>query len=101
MTEKSIENKQACLEAAIRAVCGDRHLNYGKPEDNFKRIAALWEAYTTIRHSDVPGFKFTPTDVALLMILMKVARLAYSPGHNDSWIDIAGYAACGYDIENR
>ena len=30
-----------------------------------------------------------------MMILMKVARLAADHLHDDSWLDIAGYAACG------
>jgi hypothetical protein len=32
------------------------------------------------------------------MALVKIARLANSPDHMDSWIDIAGYAACGGEI---
>jgi hypothetical protein len=95
----SIERKRACLEAAIDACCGDRALNYGKPEDNFQRIAILWSAWFHIRKeppdSAVP---FSPFDVAIMNILLKIARLANSPGHADSWIDIAGYAACGADI---
>jgi hypothetical protein len=30
-----------------------------------------------------------------MMILMKVARLAADHLHDDSWLDIAGYASCG------
>jgi hypothetical protein len=29
---------------------------------------------------------------------LKVARLMHTPGHVDSWVDIAGYAACGADV---
>lgn len=35
----------------------------------------------------------TPAQVALCLIDMKLARLAHAPGHLDSMIDIAGYAA--------
>jgi len=38
----------------------------------------------------------TPVDVAIMSALIKVARLIESPGHRDSWLDLAGYAACGY-----
>jgi hypothetical protein len=41
---------------------------------------------------------FEPWEVAALMILMKLARLANNRAHRDSWADIAGYAACGADI---
>ncbi len=37
---------------------------------------------------------FEPRDVAMLMILLKIARLAETPNHRDSIVDIIGYAAC-------
>lgn len=80
---------------AKKCVCEDRNQSYGEPEDNFCRIARLWEAY--LRHP------VSALDVANMMILFKVARVK---GGNlegtytvDSWVDIAGYAACGGEIE--
>jgi len=32
------------------------------------------------------------------MIWVKMARLAKTPSHQDSWIDIAGYAGLGGEI---
>lgn len=75
------------LRAAESMVSGQRQQDYGTPENNFARIAALWSAYT--------GYPYTPADVAAMMILLKVARIKTTPSHRDSWIDIAGYAACG------
>lgn len=101
MTDDPNKFKKEILEAATAAVCGDRALNYGKPEANFARIAVLWNAYVHIRRKDlgVEGdLTLTEWDVANIMILMKVARLMHQPNHKDSWIDVAGYAACGYDI---
>lgn len=98
----SIERKRACLSAATEACCGDRALNYGAPEDNFLRIAKLWSAWIAIRDTTKrPSHSteyFDPFDIAIMMDLVKTARLANSPGHQDSWIDKAGYAACGADI---
>jgi hypothetical protein len=92
----SFECKSACLDAAKAAVCGDRALNYGTPEDNFRRIATLWNAWLQVRKdSSAP---LAPWEVAIMMDLMKSARLANTPEHQDSWIDKAGYAACGADI---
>lgn len=94
--------KRDILNSALAAVCGDRALNYGKPEANFARIALLWNAYVHIRAKDQgveeAKLAFTEWDVANLMILMKVARTMNQPNHKDSWVDIAGYAACAYDI---
>lgn len=93
------------LDKARSCVCQDRNMEYGEPEDGFRLIAALWEP--VIRESCVsPGADVSvgPETVALLMALLKIARAATNPGHPDSWIDLAGYAACGGEIacnENR
>ena len=94
MTDSSIDRKRSLLNDAIAACTGDRHLNYGKPEANFQRIATLWNAWNEIKK---PG-PIEPWEVAVLMSLLKLARLAHAPNHRDSWLDIAGYAACGADI---
>lgn len=90
------------LNAALDAV-NRRPKAYGPPERNFDRIAALWTVYVdgkyaqwgdgALRHVDC--LQFDAVDVACMMILMKVARIEETPDHDDSWIDIAGYAACG------
>lgn len=41
--------------------------------------------------------QFTPHDVALAMICLKLSRITWTPGQMDSWVDIAGYAACGWE----
>lgn len=93
--------KQSILDAASAAVA-DRGLNYGTPEDNFGRIARLWTAHLVNTYANEYGGDTTistPTltahDVAIMMALMKIARLENTPTHNDSWVDLAGYAACG------
>ena len=84
------------LERAALIVNGDRDKQYGNPEDNFSRIAELWCAY--LGAPDLVGAE----DVAIMMMLMKVARLGASEYQSeDSWIDIAGYAACGAEIATR
>ena len=30
--------------------------------------------------------------------VLKVARLMETPKHEDSWVDIAGYGACGAEV---
>ena len=37
-------------------------------------------------------------DVAIMMALLKISRLSWEPTKRDSWVDVAGYAACGYEI---
>ena len=40
----------------------------------------------------------TATFVAIMCADIKFARLENQPNHEDSWIDVAGYAACGAEI---
>jgi len=82
--------REFILEEAKRCVCGCRAEDYGKPEDNFERIANLWTAYA--------GYVFQAEDVAAMMILLKIARIASGSAKMDNWVDAAGYAACGGEL---
>ena len=83
MTRKEI------LATAEMIVCNNRDKKYGTPEDNFQKIAELWNAY--LRHRS----EIHAEDVAVMMILLKVARMDTGEPTADTWVDIAGYAACG------
>ena len=85
-------NRLDTLKAAAECVCGSREEDYGSPEDNFAVIAALWTAYI--------GTAVTPKDVAMMMALLKIAR-AKAGSKPDTYIDLAGYAACGAEISAR
>ena len=85
--------RELVLDEAHNNVMGQRNQDYGSPEDNFKDIASLWNSYFTNSSKGIPNIR--SHDVAVLMMLVKIARLKASPGHRDSWVDTAGYAACG------
>jgi hypothetical protein len=77
-------------EAAV-IIAGDRDKDYGPPIENFKRIAEIWKVIT--------GYDFTAEDVAMMFVGVKVARYGNRGEFNaDTWRDIAGYAACGYEV---
>ena len=84
------------LDAAKRCVCGDREQDYGSPEDSFRTIANLWNAYLGDRLS-----LLSSKDVAAMLALLKIARIASGHAKEDNWIDLAGYAACGGEIETE
>jgi len=88
--------REEVLDEAMRIVSGDRENTYGGPEDSFNRIAALWNAYLQERGGHLAPL--SPVDVAIMMALLKIARLSAAPTHKDSWVDLAGYAACGGEI---
>ena len=90
--------RAAVLEKARACVCGEREEDYGSPEDSFGCIAELWEAYLRAACiSPDSVVRVTPTDVAMMMALLKIARVGTSfvGGTADSFVDLAGYAACG------
>lgn len=87
------------LHAAEKCVCGQRETDYGTPEDNFKAIAELWEAYLNKACTRGVNVRVEAKDVAAMMALLKIARIAAGGGKADSWIDLAGYAACGAECE--
>jgi hypothetical protein len=88
------------LHAAEKCVCGQREQDYGTPEDNFETIAELWETYLRRACVDEAGGVYIDAnDVAMMMALLKIARIAAGGGKTDSWIDLAGYAACGAECE--
>lgn len=84
--------RQTLLDEARAITSADRNKAYGNPEDNFRNIANLWNAYLTAQGK--ADNLVNSQDVAHMMILMKVARLATNHDHRDSLVDIAGYAAC-------
>jgi hypothetical protein len=84
-------NRADILATASKYVTKDRAATHGDAEDNFRRIADLWNTYLGV--DDI-----TSIDVAVMLALLKVARIRSNPTHADNWIDIAGYAACGGEI---
>lgn len=95
----AIDPAAELLDEAKKIVTGARRQSYGAPEDNFGCIADLWTTFVQRRFrrndkNSLDPVVFKPADVAGMMILMKCARLAETPNHHDSAVDIAGYAAC-------
>lgn len=90
MTRKEI------LLVAEKMVNGDRQDDYGRPEQNFDRIAMLWNCYLGCERLNVG---INAVDVAAMLALLKIARIASGHGKSDNWIDLAGYAACGGEIQ--
>jgi hypothetical protein len=85
--------RKETLDAALKCVNGDREQDYGSPENNFRTIADLWTAY--LRRM------ISPVDVAAMLSLLKIARIASGHAKEDNWIDLAGYAACGGELQGR
>lgn len=89
--EQKVTPRVEALREAAGLISGDRDKQYGGPEENFTRIAKIW--------SVILGQEVLAEDVAMMMIGLKVARYAARSGFQpDTWVDIAGYAGCGYEV---
>jgi hypothetical protein len=81
------------LAKAGELINGDRKEDYGDAYLNHMRIAEFWNNY--LDHE----IKLTPTDVAMMMMLVKIARCIHSY-KDDSFVDICGYAALAGEMSN-
>lgn len=85
------------LARAATCVSGEREQDYGSPEQNFKTISLLWSVYL----QRTPRNYVNEVDVAAMLSLLKIARIASGNAKEDNWVDLAGYAACGGELESR
>ena len=83
-------NRKYILDAAQQAVTVDRAATHGQLEDSFGLVAAYWSAHL--------GTPVSRSDVAVMMIQLKLARIRSSPERVDYWMDVAGYAASGGEV---
>ena len=87
------DEKPTVLEEAQALVYGDRQADYGHPRENMRAIALHWNAYLKARGISQPDQLLSNEDVATMLILMKVGRVASGRLKRDTVSDIAGYAA--------
>lgn len=90
-------SRDEVLDKAKQCVSGNREQDYGTPEHNFSVIADLWTVYLF----NLDSAELTPKDVAAMLSLMKIARISSGHAKEDNWVDLAGYAACGGELESE
>lgn len=98
LTEMCLNTRAGILDQAKKCVCGQREQDYGTPESNFQLIADLWNDYLKKERLGRSKTVVDAVDVSMMMALMKIARIRNGGGSGDSFVDLAGYAACGGEI---
>lgn len=83
------------LDEAKSLTNGDRNSQYGEPIDDFTRIA---DALNALGYKAPHGKVMMPHDVSVIQSVVKLSRITNSPQKNDSWVDLAGYAAVGGEV---
>jgi len=90
-------NRGEILQTAEKYVNGDREQQYGTPENNFSIIAEYWNTYLDNKGNP----QIDAHDVAVMMCLLKIARITSGQKKDDNYIDLAGYAACAGEIATK
>jgi hypothetical protein len=75
------------------ALTAERGRVYGHPQEDFERVAVMTAPLAdcqdvVLRH-------------VLYMIIVKICRLIVTPAHEDSWLDIVGYARTAAMVLDR
>lgn len=93
--------REKCLIKAKEVVCTDRNEQYGEPEDNFSVIAEFWNTYINNKYG-IYIADLDSDDVANMMVLFKMGRITTAGDYkDDSYIDMAGYAACAAECASK
>lgn len=88
--------KETICEEANRLTQGERGNAYGPPEQDFARTADM--VTSLFAHKLREGERFVASDVARIMICLKLSRSTWS-SKRDNPVDIAGYAQCLHRCE--
>lgn len=90
---KTYDYANEVITGAAGIINADRKDDYGDALDSFKSIAGLWNAY--LRARGILIKELFPSDVAMLMDLLKTSRFATGGYKADSFVDKVGYSALG------
>lgn len=97
--EKAGPTRKSILEQAMKCIFGERAQDYGAPEHSLTTVGRFWSGYINGKFGtniDISG-----ADASAMMVLFKMARVATGHNKEDNWVDAAGYAACGGELEGR
>lgn len=78
------------LLTKTQEILADRQIDYGNSNEMLETIARYWTNYLYQQFKYDKNIVINSNDVAIMMILMKIAREGYNP-KQDNRIDIAGY----------
>ena len=79
------------VEMSLNRILDERQDQYGDAKENFRKIGIMWGVIL-----DLP-YSLSEYQVAQMMIALKLQRISVNPDHEDSWLDIQGYAKHGLD----
>jgi len=91
------------LIEAASVVAGPRNYTHGDKVTSFQHIANIWNTYLAARQmppEGKPDHRITSSDVAQMMVLLKIIRSVAGTPVRDHYLDEAGYAAIAGEISS-
>lgn len=79
-----VSTRVGMLEEAANLTGGDRNRTYGDPVSNHDHIARIFNAWT--------GRDLTASEIVMVHMATKMARMMATPNHRDSHVDLMAYA---------
>lgn len=90
-------HRETILDEAKKTITEVKVDQYGMPENNFQKIADMWNAYLDSYSGASESRELSAKDVANMMVLLKIAR-AQNGDKADTYVDMIGYAAIAYEL---
>ncbi len=87
---KSDKPRFEILQLAEAAVT-DREKQYSSPDVNYDRVARIVQV--VLQDKLRPEAELSPADMVMVNLAIKISRLIEKPDHQDTQVDIAGYAS--------
>ena len=87
---KSDKPRFEILQLAEAAVT-DREKQYSSPDVNYYRVARIVQVI--LQDKLRPEAELSPADMVMVNLAIKMSRLIEKPDHQDTQVDIAGYAS--------
>ena len=91
--------KEDVLQKAKDLVTGDRNDTHGDAFNNHAEIAEFWNIFLDKKLQAMASI--TADDVALMMVLLKMARTKLGAVSRDTYVDMAAYGAIAGEIKFR
>lgn len=92
-TKERLKRASGLMMTAEKIINGDRAVDYGDARDMHEAIAAFWTTYLNAKFKRDGGAPLTALDVAMMMDLLKTARVVNGRPKDDTFVDKIGYNA--------
>ena len=85
MSQTDYDHVEALVQEAGETVLSGREDTHGHIRDNFQQISEFWSSYL--------GTQVSPSDVAIMMVMLKISRQSVGSEEWDHYVDMIGYSA--------